>query len=393
MLNFIYQGSEIETVVYVVGLPYYQNCQHVYTAVTRGIRQVIIIYHPSHLQRAIATPPDKRQTKLKEDLSDKLEYGMICWSDEGDDCLDDGSGITVQDSGGSEEAPACSVTECNSKTEEQSSGEDLVCWSDEGDDCLDDGSGITAQDSGGSEVTPACSVTECNSKTEEQSSGEDLVCWSDEDDDCLDDGSGITAQDSGGSEVTPACSVTECNSKTEERSSGESCTGEQNHPSTTELSNDFCISRKNLRLKKMKQDQEQQRGTTVSSTANYISVESHQQLLQTANPIRVGDFQSPGQKRKYPELMNAQDFLTPPQTPPSLKNLPSSLSCVSPLGQRSSQTPEAVVSQPSSSPRKQAEYPSWCRVCRRSVHKGDDITYFYEGSIKRWIHLGCKQRV
>ena len=382
------QGSEIETVVYVVGLPYYQNCQHVYTAVTRGIRQVIVIYHPSHLQRVIATPPDKRQTKLKEDLSDKLEYGMICWSDEGDDCLDNGSGITVQDSGGPEVAPACSVTECNSETEVQSVGEDLICWSDEDDDCLDDGSGITVQDSGG----PACSVTECNSETEVQSSGEDLFCWSDEDDDCWDDGSWITAQDSGASEAAPACSVTECNSETGVQSSRESCTAEQNHPSSIEPSYDFCISRENLRLKKMKQDQEQQCGTTASSTANYISVQSHQQL--TADPVRVDDFQSPGQKRKYPELVNAGDYLTPPQTPPSLKNLPSSLSCVSPLRQSSSQTPaEAVVSRPLLSPRKHAEFPSWCRVCKRSIHKGDDITHFYEGSIKRWIHFGCKQRV
>ena len=290
MLNFVCQGSEIETVVYVVGLPFYQNCQHVYTAVTRGIRQVIIINNQSHLQRAIATPPDKRQTKLKEDLSDELEYGMICWSDENEDCLDDDSGVTVQDPSVPEEAPGVSVTESNSKTEAQSSVE--------------------------------------------------------------------------------------------------SSTGDQSHQSTTEPSNDFSISRENVRIKRMKQDQEKQHGTTATHTADAVSGESHQQLLQAASPVEVGDFQSPGKKRKH-----VGDCLIPPQTPPSLKNLPSSLSCVSPLSQSSSQTTEAVVSRPSSSTRLtriQAEYPSWCRICKRSIHKGDDITHFYEGSIKRWIHCGCK---
>ncbi|XP_068761068.1 DNA helicase B-like [Montipora capricornis] len=64
-----FQGSEIDTLVYVVGQPHYQNWQHVYTAVTRGIKQVFIINNPAHLKRAIETLPIARQTKLKENLA------------------------------------------------------------------------------------------------------------------------------------------------------------------------------------------------------------------------------------------------------------------------------------------------------------------------------------
>ena len=66
------KGSEADTIVYVVGRPYYQSWQHVYTAVTRGIRKVIIVYNPISLHQAIRRRPVERQTKLKEDLEEAM---------------------------------------------------------------------------------------------------------------------------------------------------------------------------------------------------------------------------------------------------------------------------------------------------------------------------------
>lgn len=62
------QGSEIGTVVYVVGSPFNQNWQHVYTAVTRGVQGVIIINDPKNLEKAIKSRPVPRKTKLKDDI-------------------------------------------------------------------------------------------------------------------------------------------------------------------------------------------------------------------------------------------------------------------------------------------------------------------------------------
>ncbi|XP_077977530.1 DNA helicase B-like [Glandiceps talaboti] len=67
-----YQGSESDTVIYVVGGSYRQNWQHVYTAVTRGKYHVYIISSMRNLQQAIDKIPHKRNTRLHELLADKL---------------------------------------------------------------------------------------------------------------------------------------------------------------------------------------------------------------------------------------------------------------------------------------------------------------------------------
>ena len=53
------QGSEAGTVVYVVGSPNNQTWQHVYTAVTRGKKQVYILTRQSYLQTAVLNTPRK----------------------------------------------------------------------------------------------------------------------------------------------------------------------------------------------------------------------------------------------------------------------------------------------------------------------------------------------
>lgn len=66
----------------MVGSPAYQNWKHVYTAVTRGIRQVMIINNPRSLFKAIKTPPVIRQTKLQGDMVEAMRNR--CWPEERD---------------------------------------------------------------------------------------------------------------------------------------------------------------------------------------------------------------------------------------------------------------------------------------------------------------------
>ena len=72
------QGSEIDTVVYVLGSPIYQDWRHVYTAVTRGVQQVIVIHDPNHLKKVVTVnKPFQRMTKLGEFLTTNLSTPSI----------------------------------------------------------------------------------------------------------------------------------------------------------------------------------------------------------------------------------------------------------------------------------------------------------------------------
>ena len=71
--------------MYVVGSPGYQNWQHVYTAVTRGVRQVLIINNPGSLIKSIKSLPVTRQTKLQEDMLQAMRYR--CSAQEHDQAL------------------------------------------------------------------------------------------------------------------------------------------------------------------------------------------------------------------------------------------------------------------------------------------------------------------
>ena len=69
----------------MVGSPACQNWQHVYTAVTRGVRQVVIINNHSSLFKAIKSSPARRQTKLQGDMVQAMRYG--CRVEEHDQTL------------------------------------------------------------------------------------------------------------------------------------------------------------------------------------------------------------------------------------------------------------------------------------------------------------------
>ena len=212
--------------MYVVGQPHNQNWQHVYTAVTRGIKQVFIINNSAHLERAIKALPIPRQTKLKED----------------------------------------------------------VAWSD--------------------------------SRSQLQLSSEELF------------------------------------------------TRDGRNVSSSERASEF-------------------------STTGVSCRETHHTLLQPASPPRGSDFQGPSGKRKYPESGDEVDLGFLPKTPPSLKNLSSSLH-VSPLMQSSNQTQEAAVSRPGATATVRAQFGSFCKICKKSINIGDEITFVYTDSKKMWIHSRCK---
>ncbi|XP_066285725.1 DNA helicase B-like [Branchiostoma lanceolatum] len=69
-----YQGSESDTVLYVVGTPTrHQNWQHVYTAVTRGKKEVYVVTSPGALSTSVQTLPIFRNTHLRNFLVKLLD--------------------------------------------------------------------------------------------------------------------------------------------------------------------------------------------------------------------------------------------------------------------------------------------------------------------------------
>ncbi|XP_062338717.1 DNA helicase B [Osmerus eperlanus] len=60
-----FQGSETETVVYVLGDGKAQTWKHVYTAVTRGQKRVYVVAHKGGIQFAIKAPVIQRNTRLQ----------------------------------------------------------------------------------------------------------------------------------------------------------------------------------------------------------------------------------------------------------------------------------------------------------------------------------------
>lgn len=66
------KGSEVKTVVYVVGAGSYQTWRHVYTAVTRGRERVYVVTEEKELKMAIEWWDKPRKTRLKELLSSIL---------------------------------------------------------------------------------------------------------------------------------------------------------------------------------------------------------------------------------------------------------------------------------------------------------------------------------
>ncbi|XP_072341293.1 DNA helicase B [Scyliorhinus torazame] len=67
-----FQGSEADTVVYVVGSAGRQNWQHIYTAISRGRQRVYVVTSEDHFIQAVTAKSPRRNTRLRELLQEKL---------------------------------------------------------------------------------------------------------------------------------------------------------------------------------------------------------------------------------------------------------------------------------------------------------------------------------
>ena len=71
-----FQGSEADTVVYGVSDSGNETWQHVYTAVTRAKKRVIVVGRWEDLEAAVKRSPRRRQTTLDERVVSFLRYGQ-----------------------------------------------------------------------------------------------------------------------------------------------------------------------------------------------------------------------------------------------------------------------------------------------------------------------------
>ena len=84
------QGSEADTIVYGLSGSMYENWQHVYTAVTRGKKNVIIVGSYEDLRKAIQENRKiDRQTALGEKVKKLLEKVLAEKKEKKDDSMED----------------------------------------------------------------------------------------------------------------------------------------------------------------------------------------------------------------------------------------------------------------------------------------------------------------
>lgn len=67
-----FQGSENETIVYVVGESWHQTWKHIYTAVTRGQKRVYVVSKEKGVESAIRKREIPRNTRLGGLVKDQL---------------------------------------------------------------------------------------------------------------------------------------------------------------------------------------------------------------------------------------------------------------------------------------------------------------------------------
>ncbi|XP_020383924.2 DNA helicase B isoform X1 [Rhincodon typus] len=87
-----FQGSEVATVVYVVGSAGRQNWQHIYTAVTRGRQRVYVVTAEDDFIKAVTAKSPPRNTRLRELLREKLRemkptFDTGLWTQQKQSCM------------------------------------------------------------------------------------------------------------------------------------------------------------------------------------------------------------------------------------------------------------------------------------------------------------------
>lgn len=314
----------------MVGRPHYQNWQHVYTAITRGIRRVIIIHNPSYLQKAIHTCPEPRQTKLKEDITRQLRY-CDPPSSEGDS------------------------SEASEQTGPQRLQSNLMHDSVHQVESSDSNHHTADQErpySNGMEYTvDQLRLRELEAYFE--------VSWSDDDDDGLEQFDAQEAQSNEVKTIAAYPKVDNAHSWQEERV-------DRGQTNVLNVSNIV-----NLEESRAKEDSTSRLRRTSPGTST--------QTQQTSSSVD-GALPSSPLKRKHPDSENSEHMFpskAPPQSP--LNCFASSLSSVSPLKHNSLGSRKVIL----------ADFRSRCRICKTNINIKDKITYFNEGSRKCWIHSEC----
>jgi len=183
-----------------------------------------------------------------------------------------------------------------------------------------------------------------------------------------------------------------------EPGSGTSSSEYSRHVDDAASANEFSISRENLRIKKFKQDLNEQESPIVSSrnatSCNGLGTQRNQEnQVPSVNASEASFLQSPDRKRKHSECTA---LLSPPQTPPHFKQFASCLSCVSPLNQAAQDTQQDQASHrlAENADAKRsittAKFEGNCKVCKERIRPGiDEITPLHVGSNKFWIHKRC----
>ena len=400
--------------MYVLGSPICQDWRHVYTAVTRGVRQVIVVHDPDHLRKVVMeNEPFPRNTKLKEFLTEDLATPSdVTTCPKRDENDDDGFYSQILHSeysasghpaaGGSLDVPSSTMATSTTSASNYISREDefkdqcdyeVLAWALE-----------SSQQQVNQEVNNSCrdpqGLSLENVNTE---SSEYLLERTDPESNAITDGHFQIARTTFDIKKKKRYTV-DCRMEPNSHSSAA-----RDGSQSAEFSGNFLASSHGVRVKLERQDEAgggvvecssgqfsgSLCGLALSGRNNFSS--AIDQCPPATNSTSVLDSNSP--KACYTRFSEGSGFPTPPQTPPNVRMPTSSLP-----NHRSNTFPRESVSQRTQfiklggTPAKRkrtsitARYNNWCRLCKKSIRAGvDKITRLDNGSAKPWVHLTCAQ--
>ena len=414
--------------MYVVGSPIYQTCQHVYTAVTRGVRQVIVINDPRNLEAAVKTKPFARKTKLQQFLRLDLEKPVSDGAD-GDEEEDTVFPSTADEQSGCLASNDDDDVFCSRNLDLDhpplgfQTSSQFLANSASGGDSLSSSQGTDGADSSynakGSEIWE---------NVFKEDDDEEILAWA------LEVEPDIQTAPSDAQLLPRAdCAV---NSNPHDSVFENTCAAEDFHISRSNLkikqekrdvaeclasetpdavgegvsdngfvsSGDFTPERRPSRVKSERPDclvddsSDQLFGSLhdLTRSATILSSSSVEQGLQWTNIASVTKGNSPKTCPRTPSKCST--FPTPPQTPTSRKRSSSSSTT-----RLSNSAPAKSVPQRSTPLRKSggtppkgrrrsftAKYDTRCIVCRGPIVAGlHQITHLESGSAKSWVHQEC----
>lgn len=430
------QGSEIDTVVYVLGSPIYQDWRHVYTAVTRGVRQVVVVHDPNHLKKVVMeNKPFQRWTKLGEFLAKDLNTPSISDEEESDPETDI---LTPSASAGDNEnddvfhsqsfgtgyspcgrpASSASLETTHSSCHAAASSTIPIkeeAWEDEFQDEGDDevlAWALECSQQGTQEVSTDCPDPQGSNSTERAGNNQPSNSVVKECSEYLFESTGphsnnITAVDF-------HIARNNLNIKKERRYSEECGMQESFHSSAASEGNqsavpsgDFLESRNGVRVKNEQQDKAEtgmvecsngqffgSLSDVISGGINAFSATFHQRSPVTNSTSVLEDNSPKARSRRFSETSS---FPTPPQTPPNIrKTAPFSSRHPPNTFPRKSSSQRTPFRKSAGTPAKSmrtsltAKYDTWCKLCKSPISAGvDEITRLDTGSTKSWVHQKC----